>query len=142
MGVAFPSIIIAYLAMKKPQFAKPVGIIVALASATGIIMWMAFGLVSPDTYMIPEPIIKEVEEIKPTGPIFAISILKDSGIQGNPDYDPDVAHVPKGHTVEWTNLDSVAHTATSSSDMGETFDSGSISANGKFSLDTNKLAIG
>ncbi|MEK6931771.1 MAG: copper-binding protein, partial [Thermoproteota archaeon] len=51
MAVAFPSIIIAYLAMKMPQYVKPIGVIVILASVTGIIMWFAFGLVSPDTYM-------------------------------------------------------------------------------------------
>jgi plastocyanin len=144
MAVAFPSIIIAYLAMKKPQLVKPVGTIVGLASATGIIMWLAFGFVSPDTYMISEPIVESIpaKDVMPTGPIFAIAILKDSSIQGNPDYEPDIAYVPKGNIVEWTNVDSVAHTVTSSVDFGETFDSNSMDANDKFTLDTNKLAIG
>jgi plastocyanin len=144
MAIAFPSIIIAYLAMKMPQYAKPVGVIVVLASATGIIMWFAFGLVSPDTYMINEPIAEEVvsEEIQLTGPIFAITILVDSAIQGNPDYEPDVAHVPKGHIVEWTNADTVPHTVTSSVDFGDTFNSNMINAGEKFTLDTNKLTIG
>ena len=144
MAIAFPSIIIAYLAMKMPQYAKPVGIIVCLASATGIIMWFAFGLVSPDTYMINEPIIEETpeEDIQSTGPIFAITILDKSSTQGNPDYDPDVAHVPKGNVVEWTNADTVAHTVTSSVDFGDTFNSNTINAGEKFTLDTNKLATG
>jgi plastocyanin len=144
MAIAFPSIIIAYLAMKMPQYAKPVGVIVCLASATGIIMWFAFGLVSPDTYMINEPIAEEVvsEEIQLAGPIFAITILVDSAIQGNPDYEPDVAHVPKGHIVEWTNADTAPHTVTSSVDFGDTFNSNMINAGEKFTLDTNKLAIG
>ena len=143
MAIAFPTIIISYLAMKKPQFAKPVGVIVGLASATGIIMWVAFGLVSPDTYMISEPIVEEVPEIAvSTGPIFAITILVDSAIQGNPDYEPDVAHVPKGHTVEWINADTVPHTVTSSVDFGDTFNSNMINAGEKFTLDTNNLAIG
>lgn len=143
MAIAFPSIIISYLAMKKPQFAKPVGVIVGLASATGIIMWFAFGLVSPDTYMINEPIAEEVPEITvPTGPIFAITILMDSAIQGNPDYEPDVAHVPKGHIVEWTNVDAAPHTVTSSVDFGDTFNSNMINAGEKYTLDTNNLAIG
>jgi plastocyanin len=142
MAIAFPSIIIAYLAMKKPQFAKPIGVIVGLASATGIIMWFAFGLVSPDTYMINEPIIEEPEIIEPTGPIFAITILENSATQGNPDYEPDVAHVPKGHTVEWTNVDTVPHTVTSSVDFGDTFNSNMINAGEKFTLDTNKMATG
>ena len=141
MAIAFPSIIIAYLAMKMPQYAKPVGVIVGLASATGIIMWFAFGLVSPDTYMINEPIVEVPEIVQPTGPIFAITILVDSAIQGNPDYEPDVAHVPKGYTVEWTNVDTVPHTVTSSVDFGDTFNSNMINAGEKFTLDTNKLEI-
>src|SRR3989338_8606366 len=143
MAIAFPSIIIAYLAMKMPQYAKPVGVIVGLASATGIIMWFAFGLASPDTYMINEPIIEEpVKEIQVTGPIFAITILENSATQGNPDYEPDVAHVPKGHAIEWTNADNVPHTVTSSVDFGDTFNSNMINAGEKFTLDTNKLEIG
>src|SRR3970040_1760307 len=139
MAIAFPSIIIAYLAMKMPQYAKPVGVIVGLASATGIIMWFAFGLVSPDTYMINEPIVEVPEIVQPTGPIFAITILENSAIQGNPDYEPDVAHVPKGHIIEWTNADTVAHTVTSSVDFGDTFNSNMINAGEKFTLDTSKL---
>jgi len=143
MAVAFPSIIIAYLAMKMPQYVKPIGIIVILASATGIIMWFAFGLVSPDTYMINEPIVEAPEkEIESTNPVFAITILKDSSTQGNPDYEPDVAHVPKGNIIEWTNADAVAHTVTSSVDYGDTFNSNMINAGEKFALDTSKLASG
>ncbi len=144
MAVAFPSIIIAYLAMKMPQYVKPIGAIVILASATGIIMWFAFGLVSPDTYMVNEPIIedKPVEKMQMTGPIFAIAIVENSSIQGNPDYEPDVAHVPKGDIVEWTNADTVVHTVTSSLDFGDTFNSNMINAGEKFALDTSKLASG
>ena len=145
MAIAFPSIIIAYLAMKHPTIVKPVGSIVGIAAATGIIMWMAFGFVSPDTYMIPQqvenPGEKVVESI-PTGPIFAIKILKDSTMQGNPDYDPDVARVPQGYTVEWTNEDSLVHTVTSSEGFGEMLDSSIIDANEVFTLDTTDLEIG
>ncbi len=144
MAVAFPSIIIAYLAMKMPQYVKPIGAIVILASVTGIIMWFAFGLVSPDTYMINEPIVEDapVEKMQMTGPIFAIAIVENSSIQGNPDYEPDVAHVPKGNIVEWTNADTVVHTVTSSLDFGDTFNSNMINAGEKFALDTSKLASG
>lgn len=143
MAVAFPAIIISYLAMKMPQYAKPVGAIVALASATGIIMWFAFGFVSPDTYMINEPVVEEVkEEIVSTAPVFTIAILIDSAIQGNPDYDPDVAHVPKGDVVEWVNEDTVPHTVTSSADFGDTFNSNMMNAGEKYMLDTSKIAAG
>lgn len=145
MAIAFPSILIAYIAMKKPEITKPLGAIVAMAGATGIIMWIAFGFVSPDTYMIDESAQiqePEVGDIGPSGPIFAITILEGSAEQGMPDYDPDVAKVPKGYTVEWTNTDVVAHTVTSSVDFGETFDSSLLSAGQTFSLDTNQLATG
>ena len=145
MAIAFPAIIIAYLAMKHPTIVKPVGSIVGMAAATGIIMWVAFGFVSPDTYMIPQQIEipgEEATESIPTGPIFAIKILIDSTIEGNPDYDPDVARVPQGHIVEWTNEDSLIHTVTSSEGFGEIFDSSVIDANGVFTLDTADLEIG
>ena len=145
MAIAFPAILISYIAMKKPEITKPFGAIVAMAGATGIIMWLAFGFVSPDTYMINES--AQIEEpasvdVTPTGPVFAITILENSAEEGMPDYDPDVAKVPKGYVVEWTNSDSVAHTVTSSVDYGETFDSSLINAGEKFTLDTNQLTVG
>jgi plastocyanin len=145
MAIAFPSIIFAYLSMKHPSFAKPIGGITAIAAATGIIMWISFGIFSaPDTYMIPQQIGVEepVEEIIPSGPIFAIEILADSVQEGNPDYDPDIAIVPQGHVVEWTNADSVAHTVTSAIDFGETFDSSLMNAGEVFTLDTTNLEVG
>lgn len=145
MGIAFPAIIIAYLAMKHPVYLKPVGSIVAMASAAGIIAWVAFGFVSPDTYMIPQEVAVEEpspEEVAPTGPIFAIQILEGSVEEGNPDYEPDAAIVQQGHVVEWTNADSVAHTATSAADFGETFDTGLLGAGESYTLDTTNLEIG
>lgn len=144
MAIGFPAIIIAYLAMKHPTIVKPVGAIVGMAAATGIIMWFAFGFVSPDTYMIPQQAeIKEpTKEITQIGPIFAIQILEGSSEEGNPDYEPDVAVVTQGHTIEWTNEDVAPHTVTSAADYGETFDSSLISAGETFSLDTTNLEIG
>ena len=145
MAIAFPAIVFAYLSMKHPNVSKPIGGIAAIASATGIIMWISFGVFSaPDTYMIPQQIGVEepVEDLTPSGPIFAIEILADSAQEGNPDYDPDIAIVPQGHTVEWTNADSVAHTVTSSIDFGETFDSSLMSASEVFTLDTTNLEVG
>jgi plastocyanin len=143
LAIAFPAIVIAYLAMKHPSVVKPVGSIVAMAGATGIIMWLAFGFVSPDTYMIPQQVIVEESiEVVPAGPIFAIQILEGSEEEGNPDYEPDVAVVTQGYTVEWTNVDSVAHTATSAEDFGETFDTGLMSAGDVFAFDTTDLVVG
>lgn len=76
LAIAFPAIMIAYIASKMPQYLKPVGSITAMAGATGIIMWIAFGFVSPDTYMIQEQVPEvEVEIPEPAGPIFAVSVL-------------------------------------------------------------------
>ena len=144
MAIGFPAIIIAYLAMKHPTIVKPVGSIVGMAAATGIIMWFAFGFVSPDTYMIPQQAeVKEpTKEITQIGPIFAIQILEGSSEEGNPDYEPDVAVVTQGHTIEWTNVDSLAHTVTSAVDFGDTFDSSIMNAGDIFTLDTTNLEIG
>lgn len=143
MAIAFPAIIIAYLSMKHPNYVKPIGAIVGMASATGIIMWLAFGVVSPDSYIIPQVQIEEPDEdITPAGPIFAIEILEGSAQEGKPDYEPDVAVVTQGYTVEWTNIDSVAHTVTSTEDFGETFDSSLMSAGDVFTIDTTNLDVG
>ena len=81
MAIAFPAIIIAYLAMKHPQYLKPVGSIVGMASAAGIIAWIAFGFVSPDTYLIPDEVTVEepsAEEVAPAGPVTTIEMLEGS----------------------------------------------------------------
>ena len=144
MGIAFPAIVIAYLAMKHPAVVKPIGTIVSLAAATGIIMWVTFGIfAAPDTYMIPQAVVEEPEEdLTPAGPTFAIEILEGSAEEGMPDYEPDVAIVPQGHVIEWTNADALPHTVTSSADMGDTFDSGMIGAGEIYTLDTNDLEAG
>jgi len=143
IAIAFPAIIIAYAAAKMPERVKPIGAIVTLAAITGIVSFVAFGFVSPDTYIIAEEMVEvEEQEVEPAGPIFPIAILINSSVQGNPDYDPDVAYVPKGYVVEWTNEDSFAHTVTSSVDVGETFDSGLVNEGEKFRLDTNELEVG
>jgi len=142
LAIAFPAIVIAYVAAKMPTRVKPIGAIIMLAATTGIVTFVAFGFVSPDTYIIAEEIEEEEIEVEPTGPIVPISILVNSAVQGNPDYDPDIAYVPQGSVVEWTNSDSFAHTVTSSVDVGETFDSGLLSEGETFRLDTNELEIG
>ncbi len=141
--IAVPAIVIAYVTMKMPQYAKPVSIIFILAVGVAVASYVAFGLIGPSQYLVPPP----VEEEKPaapvsTAPVFKISILKDSSIQGNPDYDPDMAQVPIGNVIEWTNDDTAAHTVTSAADAGATFDSSLISAGDTFKLDTAKLSQG
>ena len=143
--IAIPAIVISYFAMKIPQYAKPVGVIFILAFGTAIGLYVAFGFVGPDGYLVAsqiEEVPEMVEEIMPTGPVFGISILAGSAEQGNPDYEPDEAFVPQGHTIEWVNNDEMSHTVTSSIDFGETFDSGLLNAGDVFTLDSNKLDLG
>ena len=143
--LAIPAIMIAYVATKMPQYTKPIGGIFALAAITGVSTFVAFGLVGPDTYLINEPEIEateEVDEIAADATVFPITILEGSAEQGAPDYDPDVAEVPQGTIAEWTNVDAVSHTVTSSLDFGETFDSGLMNAGDVFTVNTAKLDIG
>ena len=143
--IAIPAIVIAYFAMKIPVYAKPVGVIFIIAFGTGIGLYVAFGFVSPDQYMVAtevEQIEEVVEEAIPEGPLFTISMLAGSDVQGAPDYDPDEALVPQGHIIEWVNDDAMSHTATSSVDFGETFDTGLLNAGETYKLDTSKLDLG
>ncbi len=140
--IAIPAILIAYVSMKYPTYAKPVSIIFILGAGTAIAAYIGFGLVGPDPYLIGEEIIKEVTEASPALPDLTISILAGSSEQGKPDYDPDIATVAHGNIIEWINNDNVAHTVTSSLDFGETFDSSLIDPGAKFQLDTSDLALG
>ncbi|MGI0004299.1 MAG: plastocyanin/azurin family copper-binding protein [Candidatus Nitrosotenuis sp.] len=139
--VAVPSIVIAYVSMKMPQYTKPISIIFILAVGAAIAAYVGFGLFGPSQYLVPPPMEEEVVEEVPvsTAPVSAISILIGSATQGNPDYDPDVAQVPPGNIIEWTNNDEVSHTVTSLADAGATFDSSLLSAGATFRLDTAKL---
>jgi plastocyanin len=143
--IAIPSIVITYFAMKKPEYVKPMAVIFILASASGIIAFVGFGVYGPSPYLLDDQVIEEVFEEISSGsaaPVFSISILAGSAEQGNPDYDPDVANISQGYQIEWTNDDSVSHTVTSSLDFGETFDSGLLNAGEAFVLDSNDLSLG
>jgi plastocyanin len=144
--IAIPAILIAYVSMKYPSYAKPVSIIFILGAGTAIAAYIGFGLVGPDPYLISEEkteeITKEAPEVSPTLPDLTISILAGSSVQGNPDYDPEIANVAKGKLIEWINNDDVSHTVTSSLDFGETFDSSLMDPGAKFQLDTSDLALG
>jgi len=143
--ITIPAVVISYFAMKVPQYVKPVGVIFILAFGSAIGLYVAFGYVGPDGYLVAsevEEIVEVVEEVLPTGPTFAISILSGSAEQGNPDYGPDEAFVSQGYIIEWTNEDEMSHTVTSSLDFGETFDSGLMNAGDSFLLDSNKLDLG
>jgi len=142
--IAIPAIVISYLAMKIPVYAKPVGVIFILAFGAGIGLYITFGFQEPNPYLISSEVeeIEEMVEAIPEGPLFTISMLAGSDVQGAPDYDPDEALVPQGHIIEWVNDDAMSHTATSSVDFGETFDTGLLNAGESYKLDTSKLDLG
>ena len=147
MMIAIPPIVIAYVAMKMPKYlTKPIVRLFILAAVAAIVSYVGFGVYGPSPYLLQEVAEETVEEIVkviPTGtPVFTISILEGSSEQGMPDYEPDVANVPKGHVVEWTNNDNMVHTVTSSIDFGETFDSGLLNSGEKFLISTNDLSLG
>ena len=141
--IVIPSIVIAYFAMKVPQYVKPIGIIFILAIGSGVGLYVGFGFTGPDAYLVTEEIeeVEEIIEVIPEGPVFAISILAGSAEQGNPDYEPDESVVSQGYIIEWLNNDEMPHTVTSSIDFGETFDSGMLMAGESFKLDTNTLDL-
>jgi plastocyanin len=143
--ITVPGIVIAYMAVKIPQYVKPVGLIFIFAIGLGIATFVGFGVYGPTGYLLPEVVEEAVEEVVqevPMGKIFAISILAGSAEQGNPDYDPDTATISQGFVIEWTNNDETMHTVTSSLDFGETFDSSILNAGERFLLDSNELDIG
>jgi len=143
LAVALPALAIGYIAMKKPGSIKPIGLVLGLAVASAMVIWVSAGAMnSEDTEISEEMIDEEAAKGLTVGPIFAIEILKDSAQEGNPDYSPDRATITQGHTVEWKNVDVVPHTVTSAVDYGETFDSSLISAGETFTLDTTNLEIG
>ena len=128
LAVALPALGIGWIAMKKPGSIKPIGLVLGLAVASGLVIWITVGSMSESEAELAEEMIdEEVMEEVTTGPIFAIEILKESAQEGNPDYSPDRAIVTQGDTVVWTNADVAPHTVTSASDYGETFDSSLVS---------------
>ncbi|MDC0153184.1 plastocyanin/azurin family copper-binding protein [Nitrosopumilus sp.] len=143
LAVALPALAVGWIAMKKPGSIKPIGLVLGLAVASGLVIWITVGSMSEGEAELSEEIIdEEVMEGVTTGPIIAIEILKDSAQEGNPDYSPDRAIVTQGDTVVWTNVDVAPHTVTSAEDYGETFDSSLISEGETFTLDTTNLEIG
>ncbi len=150
IAIAFPAIVLAYVITKMPVYAKPIGLIFAMAAGAGIIAFVGFGLVSPDTYIIDEEAAVQDEAamedaaaaVPADAPVFEISILVGSATPDAPDYDPDTAEVELGHVIKWTNNDIVVHTATSSGDFGETFDSGLLQADETYTINTGELGAG
>ena len=142
--IIIPTIVIAFTAMKVPQYTKPIAVIFLLAMGVGISSYTALGFVGPGAQfsLHPATVQNQTQPSQapaPNVPIVSIEILTNSSIKGNPNYQPDNVTVTKGDIIEWKNNDSVVHTVTSAADGGTTFDSGVISKGGTYRLDTSKL---
>jgi len=146
ISISIPSIIIAYVSMKIPEYTKPISIIFTLAVSVGIITFVVFNSQYSDMLNISEE--SDAEKIQTPEidldnvNIVDVSILLNSSEQNNPDYDPDIAKVKLGDIIKWTNIDTVSHTVTSSNDFGDTFDSGLMNAGDEFILQTSDVGVG
>jgi len=148
--IVIPTIIVAYAAMKIPQYAKPISVIFILAAGVGLATFVTLGFVGPGAqFSLVPPVMEEEEKAaepaEPAAPaanVIPVEILAGASTPDNPDYNPDVVTVTKGDVIEWTNNDNMVHTVTSSVDFGETFDSDLISAGAKWSLTAESLATG
>jgi len=150
MIIVIPTIIVAYAAMKIPQYSKPISVIFILAAGVGLATFVTLGFVGPGAQFSLVPPVMEEEE-KPAEPaepaapaanVIPVEILAGASTPDNPDYNPDIVTASKGDVIEWTNNDNVIHTVTSSVDFGDTFDSDLISAGAKWSFNTENLAAG
>ena len=147
--IIIPTIIVAYAAMKIPQYSKPISVIFILAAGVGLATFVTLGFVGPGAqFSLVPPVMEEetppapAEPAPPAAKVMPVEILSGASTPDNPDYNPDVVTATKGDVIEWTNNDNMVHTVTSSSDFGGTFDSDLISAGAKWSLNTENLARG
>jgi len=142
--IIIPTVVIAFTAMRMPQYTKPISVIFLLAMVVGIGSYSALGFVGPGAQFSLHPVTVQ-NKTQPAAPalsvpVVPVQILVNASIKGNPNYQPDTITAEKGNIIEWTNNDNVPHTVTSASDAGATFDSGIISkAGGTYQLDTSKL---
>ena len=143
--ILIPTIVIAFTAMKMPKYFKPIAIIFVLASVTAITSYTVFGFVGPGApFHLPTPVQNATDStitsMAPSAPIISVQIPLNASVKGNPSFNPDPVTVPKGDIIEWTNNDKVPHTVVSAPD-GAVWDSGIISKNKTFRLDTSKLDL-
>ena len=77
LAIALPSAGVAWIAMKKPGSIKPIGLVLGLAVASGLVIWITAGSMSESEAELAEEIHDEAMDDVPAGPIFEIEILKE-----------------------------------------------------------------
>ncbi len=150
-----PATVIAYAVHKESKHVKAISVIFISGSVTALIAFSVFSYIQQPITALEE---QEEEQEQPQqeqittpvvveGPRFDITIPVGSSIQGNLAYDPLEAKVTKGTLVVWTNIDKDIHTVTSGTGFDDPnyakfFDSGLLSPNDTYVLDTSKLDTG
>src|SRR5205807_9389467 len=107
--IIIPTIVIAFTAMRMPQYTKPISVIFLLAMAVGISSYSTLGFVGPGAQFSLHPATIQ-NETQPTAPapnvpIVPVEILANASTKGNPNYQPDTITAVKGDIIEWTNND-------------------------------------
>lgn len=144
--IIIPTVIIAFTAMKVPQYLKPITVIFLLAMGVGLTSYTVLGYIGPGAqFTLNQSPVQNATNATtpaavPNAPMISVEILANASMKGNPNYNPDNSTAPQGDVVEWTNNDNVVHTVTSADDAGATFDSNLIHPGMKYDLDTSKLS--
>ncbi len=146
-----PATVIAYAVHKESKHVKAISVIFVSGSVTALIAFSVFSYIQQPITALEEQEQPQQEQVTTPvvveGPRFDITIPVGSSIQGNLAYDPLEAKVTKGTLVVWTNVDKDIHTATSGTGFDDPnyakfFDSGLLSSNDTYVLDTSKLDAG
>lgn len=148
-----PATAIAYAVHKGSKHIKAIAAIFIGGSLMGFIAFSVFSIVQQPTQALEEEEQAKpetgavVEQPQPTGPVVEITILLNSSIQGNPDFDPDEVSVERGTIVVWRNMDTAVHTVASGRGFDDPnfarfFNSPVININSTWSLDTSTLEAG
>jgi plastocyanin len=141
--ISIPSLIIIIASSKKYAHLNKIAIacVSLMIIGSGVIIsasWIGSSAVADSEKKTEEPANNSIPKVV-NATVFPASIPAGASGQGNPSYDPAIITVKKGDAIEWTNLDNVPHTVTSSKDDGKSFDSSIILNTKKYVLDTSTL---
>ena len=141
--ISIPSLIIIMASFKKYQSLNKIAIACVSLMIIGSVAiistsWIGSSAIAGSGKEAKEPTDNAIPKVV-NATVFPASIPAGASAPGNPPYDPVPIAVKKGDAIEWTNLDNVPHTVTSSKDDGKSFDSSLILNNKKYVLDTSTL---
>lgn len=137
-------------------------VIIVLGAVTGYLTYTMFTAAIPQVGLVGSAYRQEIVPTNGTGnqnanstaideskftKKISITILQGAVVQGNPDYDPEVASASSDALLIWANQDSSPHTVTSGADlkdseMGKLFESGIMNQGDTFKVPASKLGAG